>query len=60
MGFVLFPESISDHARFQVLTTANTKMNVFWVVVPCSPVEVYRRFRGDCCVHHQDDEFSSR
>jgi hypothetical protein len=22
------------------------KMAVFWVVVPCSPVEVYQRFRG--------------
>jgi hypothetical protein len=23
-------------------------MAVFWVVAPCSPVEVYRRFRGPC------------
>jgi hypothetical protein len=23
---------------------------------PCSPVEVYRRFRGHCCLHHQGDE----
>jgi hypothetical protein len=29
------------------------KMAVFWVVVPCSLVEVYRRFRGTCCLHHQ-------
>jgi hypothetical protein len=28
------------------------KMAVFWVVAPCSLVEVYRRFRGACC-HHQ-------
>jgi hypothetical protein len=27
-------------------------MAVFWVVVPCSLVEVYRRFRG-ACFHHQ-------
>jgi hypothetical protein len=26
--------------RFQVLTEASTKMAVFWVVVPCSLVEV--------------------
>jgi hypothetical protein len=26
---------------------------VFWVVAPCSLVEVYRRFRGTCCLHHQ-------
>jgi hypothetical protein len=28
-------------------------MAVFWVVTPCSLVEVYRRFRGPCCLHHQ-------
>jgi hypothetical protein len=31
------------------------KMAVFWVVVPRSLVEVYRRFRGACCFHHQGD-----
>jgi hypothetical protein len=34
------------------------KMAVFWVVAPCSLVEVYRHFRGACCFHHQDDETS--
>jgi hypothetical protein len=29
------------------------KMNVFWVIMACSLVEVYRRFRGACCLHHQ-------
>jgi hypothetical protein len=29
------------------------KMTVFWDVVPCSPVELYRCFRGACCLHHQ-------
>jgi hypothetical protein len=28
-------------------------MAVFWVVVPCSLVEVYKRFRGPCCLHYQ-------
>jgi hypothetical protein len=28
-------------------------MAVFWIVAPCSLVEVYRRFRGPCCLHHQ-------
>jgi hypothetical protein len=28
-------------------------MAVFWVVAPCSLVEVYQRFRGTCCLHHQ-------
>jgi hypothetical protein len=31
-------------------------MAVFWVVEPCSLVEVYQCFRGPCCRHHQGDE----
>jgi hypothetical protein len=31
----------------------NQKISVFWVVVPCSLVEIYRRFRGACCLHYQ-------
>jgi hypothetical protein len=30
-------------------------MAVFWVFAPCSLVEVYRRFRGAFCLHHQAD-----
>jgi hypothetical protein len=30
-----------------------SKMAVFWVVAPCSLVEVYQRFRGTYCLHHQ-------
>jgi hypothetical protein len=41
--------------RFQVLTAENKKMDVFWVVAPCSLVENYRIFRGACCFHHQGD-----
>jgi hypothetical protein len=33
-----------------------TKMAVFRVVAPCSLVEVYQRFRGPCCLHHQDND----
>jgi hypothetical protein len=32
-----------------------SKMAVFWVVVPCSLVDVYRRFGGTWCLHHQRD-----
>jgi hypothetical protein len=32
------------------------KIAVFWVVAPGSLVEVYQRFRGPCCLHHQGDE----
>jgi hypothetical protein len=28
-------------------------MAIFWVVAPFSLVEVYQRFRGPCCLHHQ-------
>jgi hypothetical protein len=31
------------------------KTAVFWVVAPCSMVEVYLRFRRPCCLHHQAD-----
>jgi hypothetical protein len=34
----------------------NVKMDVFWVVAPCSLVEVYQRFRGPYCLHHQRPE----
>jgi hypothetical protein len=48
--------------RSEVLTAASMKMTVFWVVAPCSLVEVYRLFRGVCCLHHHhrpDDESTS-
>jgi hypothetical protein len=38
---------------FEVLTAVNTKIAVFWVVTPCSLVEVYQRFGGNFCLHHQ-------
>jgi hypothetical protein len=41
---------------FEVLSVVSTKMAVFWVVAPCSLVEVYQRFRGPCCLHRQGDE----
>jgi hypothetical protein len=33
-------------------------MAVFWVVALCRLVEVYQRFTGPCCLHHQGDEDS--
>jgi hypothetical protein len=32
------------------------KMGVFWVVAPCSLVEVHRRFRGACYLDHQGSD----
>jgi hypothetical protein len=31
------------------------KIAILWVVATCSLVEVYQRFRGPCCLHHQGD-----
>jgi hypothetical protein len=45
--------SIIFLVRFQVLTAACMKITVFRGVAPCSLVEVYRRFRGSCCLHRQ-------
>jgi hypothetical protein len=41
-----------------VIKVTSQKLNsaVFWVVAPCNLVEVYRRFRGACCLHHQGDD----
>jgi hypothetical protein len=39
--------------RLEILKSASTMMTVFWVVAPCSLVEVYRRFRGTCRLHYQ-------
>jgi hypothetical protein len=37
------------------------KMAVFWVVGPCSVVEVHRRFRGACCLHNQGpDDYTAQ
>jgi hypothetical protein len=33
---------------FEVFTAVSMKMAVFWVVAPCSLVELYQRFRGPC------------
>jgi hypothetical protein len=41
---------------FEVLTAASMKTAVFWVVAPCSVVEVYQRFRDAYCLHHQGDD----
>jgi hypothetical protein len=42
-----------NFVRFEVLTAVSMKMAVFWVTSPCSLVEVYRRFRDACCLHHE-------
>jgi hypothetical protein len=36
------------------------KMAVFWVAGPCRLAELYQRFRGTCCLHHQGDETTQK
>jgi hypothetical protein len=36
------------------------KIAVFWVVAPCSLVEVYQRFRGPCRHHPQGERQPTR
>jgi hypothetical protein len=51
MGWSLV-QGVLQYVGFEVLTAVGTKMAVFWVVAPCSLVEIYKRFRGPCCLHH--------
>jgi hypothetical protein len=53
--YFICTETVYMYIGFEVLTTASMKMDVFWVVAPCSLVEVYQCFRGTRCLHHQDD-----
>jgi hypothetical protein len=48
----------NSYWKFVCQVTDISKMAVFWVVAPCSLVEVYQRFRGPCCLHHQGDEIA--
>jgi hypothetical protein len=33
-------------------------MSIFWVITPCSPLKVSRRFRGTCHFHLQSGRIS--
>jgi hypothetical protein len=44
----------------KIITQHFTKMAVFWIVAPCSLVEVYQRFRGPCCFQHRHDDGGSK
>jgi hypothetical protein len=44
------------HVRYQTLKAGSMKMiTVFWVAVPCSLVEIGRRFGGAYYHHHRGD-----
>jgi hypothetical protein len=46
----------SSNLKSYVETKNMMKKAVFWVVSPCSQVEVHRQFRGPCCLHLNGDE----
>jgi hypothetical protein len=50
----------SNETYNKVRIGKHLKMSVFWVVVTCSLVEVYRRFRGDSSFHHRCDDKGSK
>jgi hypothetical protein len=43
----MYPGYECIEVRFEVLTAVRTKKAVFWVVAPCSLVEVYQPHRPD-------------
>jgi hypothetical protein len=47
--------SLCEPVRFEIQAEASIKMAVFWVTALFSLVEVYRRFKGACCLYHQGD-----
>lgn len=53
-----FCERGNEHVGFDVLTTVSPNSAVFWVLAPCTFVEVYQRFRDSRCLHRQGDESS--
>jgi hypothetical protein len=48
--------SLLNKAFMRVATTEKGEFRVFWDVLPCSQVDVDRRFRGAYCFLHQGDE----
>jgi hypothetical protein len=50
-GALWFQKHVMTHVYLKRM--GSRRWLVFWVVVPCSLVEVYQRFRGPCCFHHQ-------
>jgi hypothetical protein len=40
----------------RVAMAVTTKVTIFWYVMPCSPVDMYQRFAGACCLHLQCTE----
>jgi hypothetical protein len=58
--FIIFlHKTLSGNMMFEFLTAVKMSMLVSWVVAPCRLTEVYRRFRGTCCLHHSPENLKS-
>jgi hypothetical protein len=55
-ALVILYKTVWQLVTFMILMAVGMKMTVFWVVAPCSLVEVYRHFRGAYSLHHQGNE----
>jgi hypothetical protein len=53
--FYILQNKNSSVVRFQILKATCMKMAAFWDMALCSLVEVNRRFRDECYVHHHSD-----
>jgi hypothetical protein len=42
---------VSTTVRFEVHTDLSIKINIFWDMTPCNPVEIYQRFGETYCLH---------
>jgi hypothetical protein len=40
--------------------SSGLKFRVFWDIMPCSQIDVDRRLRCACCLHHQGDTEAAR
>jgi hypothetical protein len=44
---------IVNEVRFNILAETSVKITVYWDVAPRILEEMFRRFGGACCLHHQ-------
>jgi hypothetical protein len=57
---LLWDPKAHNHVRLQALMATSMKVAVSWDVTPCSLVEIDRQFRGAYCLHHQDNESTTK
>jgi hypothetical protein len=55
MGWVTLPNILKYIVGFEVFTAVSIKMVVFWVVAPCSLVEIYQNFYQTTWCYNPED-----